>query len=370
MQKNWSIWKSSYRMLARGAAVATLASALIVPQVAQACTSFVLPTTDGSVVYGRTMEFAFPIDSDLIVLPRNFEISATPADGKEAKSWKAKYAAVGMNAFGVTALADGMNEKGLTGGVLYFPDFAKYTDPADAKAEDSLAPWDVLTWALTNFATVAEVKEALSNISVVTVIQKNMGIAPPLHYTLHDATGASIVIEPVDGKLKVYDNPLGVMTNSPSFDWHMTNLRNYVKLSPNNAKPVKILGAEITPLGEGSGMLGIPGDTTPPSRFVRASAYVLSAKPVASGVESVRLAEHIVNNFDIPKGWIEEPNTPAEYTQWSTIGDLKNQVYYIKTYDDPVLRGVSFKDLDLDAKDMQTIKMHRKLEPASLIEKK
>ena len=82
MQKNWSIWKSSYRMLARGAAVATLASALIVPQVAQACTSFVLPTTDGSVVYGRTMEFAFPIDSDLIVLPRNFEISATPADGK------------------------------------------------------------------------------------------------------------------------------------------------------------------------------------------------------------------------------------------------------------------------------------------------
>ncbi len=370
MQKNWSIWKSSYRMLARGAAVATLASALIVPQVAQACTSFVLPTTDGSVVYGRTMEFAFPIDSDLIVLPRNFEISATPADGKEAKSWKAKYAAVGMNAFGVTALAAGMNEKGLTGGVLYFPDFAKYTDPADAKAEDSLAPWDVLTWALTNFATVAEVKEALSNISVVTVIQKNMGIAPPLHYTLHDATGASIVIEPVDGKLKVYDNPLGVMTNSPSFDWHMTNLRNYVKLSPNNAKPVKILGAEITPLGEGSGMLGIPGDTTPPSRFVRASAYVLSAKPVASGIESVRLAEHIVNNFDIPKGWIEEPNTPAEYTQWSTIGDLKNQVYYIKTYDDPVLRGVSFKELDLDAKDMQTIKMHPKLEPASLIEKK
>ncbi len=132
--------------------------------------------------------------------------------------------------------------KGLTGGVLYFPDFAKYTDPADAKAEDSLAPWDVLTWALTNFATVAEVKEALSNISVVTVIQKNMGIAPPLHYTLHDATGASIVIEPVDGKLKVYDNPLGVMTNSPSFDWHMTNLRNYVKLSPNNAKPVKSSG--------------------------------------------------------------------------------------------------------------------------------
>ncbi len=165
-----------------------------------------------------------------------------------------------------------------------------------------------MSWALTNFSTVAEVKAALGSIAVIDVKQPNMGFAPPVHYTLHDATGASIVIEPIDGKLKVYDNPLGVMTNSPSFDWHMTNLRNYVHLSPDNTKPLKVNGATFTPLGEGSGMLGVHGDTTPPSRFVRATAFVLSAAKVPSGSQSVRLAEHIANNFDIPKGWIVDRN--------------------------------------------------------------
>ena len=126
----------------------------------------------------------------------------------------------------------------------------------------------------------------------------------------------------------------------------------------------------FAPFGGGSGMLGVPGDTTPPSRFIRATAYVLTAAKVPSGPESVRLAEHIVNNFDIPKGWLRDPDTPLEYTQWSTIADMKNGVYYVKTYNDPVLRNVAFKDIDPDAKDLVTIKMQPRLDPPSLIEKK
>lgn len=369
MHKIVSFYKANISALARSVAVAGLAMGLVAPQLALACTSFVLPTSDGSMVYGRTMEFAAPIDSEMIVIPRNFALKSDAPEGSSGKAWKSKYAAIGMNAFGMSALADGMNEKGLTGGILYFPGFADYTNPADATPADSLAPWDFLTWVLTNFETVAEVQEALGSISVVNIKQKDMGIAPPLHYTLHDATGASIVIEPIDGQLKVYKNPIGIMTNSPAFDWHMTNLRNYVKLSPENASPVKILGAEIEPLGQGSGMLGIPGDTTPPSRFVRAAAYALSAKPVPSGAESVRLAEHLVNNFDIPKGWIAEPGSPDEYTQWSSVGDLKNRAYYVKTYDNQTLQGVKFAEINPDAKDILTIKLNPQIEPASLIKK-
>ncbi|OYR22003.1 linear amide C-N hydrolase, choloylglycine hydrolase family protein [Brucella thiophenivorans] len=81
------------------------------------------------------MEFAFPINSEMIVIPRNFALVASAPDGKTGKKWKAKYAAVGMNAFGILALADGMNEKGLTGGILYFPGFADYTDPSSAKSD-------------------------------------------------------------------------------------------------------------------------------------------------------------------------------------------------------------------------------------------
>ena len=95
--------------------------------------------------------------------------------------------------------------------------------------------------------------------------------AQPFHYVVYDAAGASIAIEPIGGKLKIYDNPLGVMTNSPTFDWHMTNLRNYIALNPRNVPPLKIDGMTFRQFGEGSGMLGLPGDTTPPSRFVRAA---------------------------------------------------------------------------------------------------
>ncbi|MBN9044806.1 MAG: choloylglycine hydrolase family protein [Rhizobiales bacterium] len=365
-----SIWQSSRRLFARRAAAVLVAAGMVLPQAAQACTSFVIPTSDGGFISGRTMEFAFEIDSDLIVIPRNYSLKASAPGGREGKKWRAKYAAIGMNAFGLPALVDGLNEKGLSGGILYFPGYAGYTDPAKVKLENALSPWDFLSWALTSFSTVEEVKQAIKSISVIDVKQADMGFVPPVHYTLHDATGASIVVEPIDGKLKVYDNPVGVMTNAPSFDWHLTNLRNYVKLTPDNVPPLKIGDMSFAPFGGGSGMLGVPGDTTPPSRFIRATAFALSAKPVPSGPESVRLAEHIVNNFDIPKGWLRDPKTPLEYTQWSTIADMKNEVYYIKTYDNPVLRGIAFEDIDPAAKQLVTIKLQHDVDPPSLIEEK
>lgn len=336
------------RLRSLGAIV--LAASLFASQTASACTSFLIRTSDNGAVYGRTMEFGFELESRAMVIPRNYKLASTGADGKPAASWTGKYAAVGLNALGVTALVDGMNEKGLVGGILYFPGFAGYADAAKSDPAKSLAPWDVLTWALTNFATVAEVKAALEGMTVISVEQPLMKMVPPVHYTLHDASGASLVIEPIDGKLKVYDNPLGVMTNSPPFDWHLTNLRNYVKISPHNAPPLKVGSQSFAPLGEGSGLLGIPGDPTPPSRFLRALGYTLSVQPRPSGIESVRLAEHIVNNFDIPKGWIRAGEEPLEYTQWSTVADLTNRVFYVKTYSDPVLRAIDLKGFDLDAK--------------------
>ncbi len=349
-----------------------VAAALVVPDVALACTSFLVRTTDGGAVYGRTMEFAFPLQSSAIVVPRQYAMAATGPEGKPGMTWKDRYAVVGVNALGITTVIDGMNEKGLAGGALYFPGFAGYADPAKAQPAKSLAPWDFIGWALTSFATVAEVKAALSGISIIDVKQSNLGIVPPLHYTLHDPSGASIVVEPVDGVLKVYENPLGVMTNSPPFDWHLTNLRNYVKLSAANAPDLKLEGQTITPLGQGSGMLGIPGDPTPPSRFVRALGYTLSAQRTQGGIESVRLTEHILNNFDIPIGWIKEDSgkesskVPLEYTQWSTIADLSNRKFYVKTYDDPTLRSIDLMSFDLNAKSLVTAAFKPAVVPQAL----
>ena len=334
----------------------SLAGAFAFVESAQACTSFLLRTSDGGAVYGRTMEFAYNLSSQAIVVPRQFAFTATGPGGKPGLAWKSRHAAVGLNAYGMPVLTDGMNEKGLAGGILYFPDYAGYADPAKTDPAKALAPWDFLTWALTSFATVAEVKRGLADIAIIDIAQPNMGIVPPFHYTLHDASGASIVIEPVNGTLKVYDNPLGVMTNAPTFDWHLTNLKNYVKISPMNAESITIDGQTIASFGQGSGLLGIPGDPTPPSRFIRALGYTMSAKKLPSGIQSVRLAEHILNDFDIPLGFIQpgkdgkENDAPLEYTQWSTIADLTNKRYYVKTYEDQVLRGVDLMSFDLDAK--------------------
>ncbi|KRE16807.1 choloylglycine hydrolase [Bosea sp. Root381] len=369
MNNSKRISNKSLQRTIRNIIASTVASVTIASQSAQACTSFLIRTTDNSAVYARTMEFGFDMESSALVIPRNYKLTATGTGGKPGMSWTGQYAAVGMNAMGAAALVDGMNEKGLVGGILYFPGFAGYADPAKSDPAKSLAPWEVLTWALTSFATVAEVKAALTDISVVNVVEEKMGIVPPVHYTLHDATGDSLVIEPVDGKLKVYDNPLGVMTNSPSFDWHMTNLRNYLKLSPVNATPLKIGSETFAPLGQGSGMLGIPGDPTPPSRFLRALGYTLSIEKKPSGPESVRLAEHIINNFDIPKGWVRDKNQgsePLEYTQWSTVADIASKVYYVKSYSDPVLRGIDLKSFDLDANGLVSAPLTPAMTPPAL----
>lgn len=325
-----------------------------------ACTSLVIAAADGSRVYGRTMEFAFPLDSDAIVIPRKHSFTGTGPNGQKGLVWGAKYAATGLNAYGLPVLLDGVNEKGLAGGILYFPDFAKYADPATVKAEQSLAPWEFLTWALTSFATVDEVKAALGGVTLIALNQPGTNFVPPFHYTLHDASGGSIVIEPLDGKFVVHDNPFGAMTNAPPFPWHVQNLSNYVKLTRDDPPPLKIFGQTIKAVSTGAGMLGVPGDLTSPSRFVRAIAYASSVAPPANADENVRLTEHVMNNFDIPLGYQRgsaAPGAPMERTQWTTVIDLKNARFYFKTIDYQALRMIDLKTLDLDSPAVKTYKL-------------
>lgn len=346
-----------------------MAAFILASQPATACTSLLLKSADGSPVYGRTMEFAFPLSSDAIVIPRKHAFNATGPNGRQGLSWKATYAATGLNAYGWPILVDGMNERGLAGGILYFPNYAEYTDPAKARASQSMAPWEFLTWALTNFATVAEVKAAINNVSVISVIQPGQDFVPPVHYTLHDATGASLVIEPIGGKLVAHDNPFGVLTNAPRFDWHVQNLSNYVKLTKDDPQPITLMGQKIKPFSTGAGMLGLPGDLTSPSRFVRSVAYTATVNPPDTVEETVRLTEHVMNNFDIPLGYQHgsaAASAPLERTQWTTFADLRNVHYYFKTIDYQSLREIDLKSLDLTSPGIRTIKLNVSYEAPSV----
>jgi len=239
------------------------------------------------------MEFAIYIHSDLIMVPRGYARTGTTPDGKKGLKRKAKYASVGLNGVGLPILFDGLNEKGLAAGMFYFPGSAGYMPYAAADAGKTIAQWELGSWILENFAGVAEVKANIGNIVVASSVFEGWGFAPEAHYIVHDASGKSIVIEYVGGKLNVHDNPLGVLTNSPTFDWHMTNLRNYVNFSMTNVPPVKLGSIKLEPFGQGSGMLGLPGDFTPPSRFVRAVAFSQSVLPSETGNGAVLEAFYI-----------------------------------------------------------------------------
>lgn len=344
--------------------LAVLVCSLFFAKPAPACTGIRLRAEDGTVVYARTMEFAIVMDSDVIMVPRGYARTGDTPAGENGLKWTTKYASVGVNNGGDNPfLVDGLNEKGLAVGLLYFPGSVGYMKYNAAEASKTVAPWEVGSWILENFATVEEVKQKIGSIIVPAVVVKQMDFVPPLHYVVHDASGKSIAIEYVEGKLHVHDDVLGVLTNSPSFDWHMTNLRNYVNFSLVNVPPVKIGAITLTGIGQGTGMLGMPGDFTPPSRFVRAVAFSTSALPAKTGEEAVLVAFHLMNNFDIPNGLSrdehkdEHGNIVADYTVWTSASDLKAKRYYFRTYENSQIRSVDLMKMPLDAKSITTFSM-------------
>ena len=325
---------------------------------ANACTSIRVKTTDGLVFYARTMEGEVSFQSSVSVIPKGTEYQGTLPDGTQAGlSWTTKYGMVGMNTYGLPVISDGMNDAGLAAGNLLFPGFSGYQIFDQAQVSSTIAQYEVITWILSNFATVGEVKEAIKGIRVIKGPEARVGNLE-LHYVVHDAKGDCIVIEYVNGEIKVYDNPLGVMTNSPSFDWHLINLRNYVNMSATNAKPFTIERLKESGFGEGTGMLGLPGDYTPPSRFVRMVALVHSSLPVTGSDEGLNLAMTIINNIDIPIGAIRDPSgkeVAYDRTQWTVVSDLGRKRFYFRTYNNKDWRMVDVTKALANAKGIMTI---------------
>ncbi|HEX3871053.1 MAG TPA: linear amide C-N hydrolase, partial [Pirellulales bacterium] len=236
----------------------------LVSNVVEACTGISVRTTDGTAICARTMEFAADLQSNVLIIPRGKSYVGTLTQGRQGLRWTSKYGAVGANTMGLELLVDGVNERGLACGIFYHPGYASFPAVTDENASRSIASWEFVTWALTNCASVAEVVEGLEAIELCEVVQPSMGIAPPMHFIVRDPSGACQVIEYIRGQRKTYDNPLGVITNAPTFDWHMTNLHNYVELSRLNAAPIELGGIKLQPLSQGSGLVGLPGDFTSP----------------------------------------------------------------------------------------------------------
>ena len=321
------------------------------------CTSLQLKAKDGSVVVGRTMEFPTLMDARLVVLPRGLELHSYAPDNKQGVTWTTKYGAVGIDAFpnveptGYYAWTDGMNEKGLYVALQYHPGTAVFSSP-DGVADDKLmSAIHLSTLVLSTCANVAEVRAKLAEVVVWPYVLGPMGMAPPCHFVFHDASGGCIAVEWDAGEMKIYDNPFGVFTNSPEFTWHTTNLRNYTHLSPDNPAVLTVAGQKLAPFGVGQGMQGLPGDNSSPSRFVRAATYVATAPEQADAAAAQHEVFHMMNNFDIPDGFSASGEGAGvdDVTYWTSISNLADLTYNVRTVKDSTYRQVSLSDLDFTA---------------------
>jgi choloylglycine hydrolase len=314
---------------------------------ANACTGITLKSKDGMTVAARTIEWAESVMNNLyVVVPRNQELQSLTPSGMDGVRFKSKYGFVGLAVEQKEFMVEGINEKGLSAGLFYFPNYGKY-QPYDVMEKDkSLADFQVVSYVLAKCSTINEVKRELEKVRIINIDPRSSTV----HWRFTEPSGRQVVLEIVDEVMHFYENPLGVLTNSPGIEWHWTNLNNYINLQPGNAPEHSFGPLAMKSFGHGSGMLGLPGDFTPPSRFVRAAFFQLTAPQQPNAEGCVFQAFHLLNNFDIPAG-TELPMGKASVdlpsaTQFTVATDTGNRMIYYRTMYNSTIRCIDLKAID------------------------
>jgi penicillin V acylase-like amidase (Ntn superfamily) len=341
-----------------------LSTALVVSSIsnAAACTVLSIRDAKGNVYQGRTNEFAGELPDRLTYWPAGTRMESVTPNGEQGKSFTTKYAIFGVTLKGITAHAkqetihEAVNDQGMSFTTNAYTN--NLPPNVNAAAEKVLSVMDLGAWALGNFENVAQVKQALENNEVAVWLPRlpSLGNFPaPIHFALYDKTGGAIVIEFTDGKTNVYDNPVGVMTNSPPFPWHVQNMDNYAYLTNVDKNSGKFNSLKVTAIDSGDNMAGLPGIETSAGRFVKAAYCSNFAHKAKTPDQALITLSHVMNNFDRPKNIsIDEPGTASkaeafaakrvtsEDTYFTVMNDLSRNHFYIRTID-----SINFTKFDL-----------------------
>lgn len=320
----------------------------------KACTGISFVAKDGSQVVARSIEWAAErMPSFYVVVPRGYRMQSFTPEGKDGITYVSKYGFAGVSVMSDELMVEGLNEKGLSAGLFFFPGFGSYKDFNPADKSRTLSDFQFVSWVLATCATVEEVIAESSKIDI-TGLDKRIGT---VHWRLADKSGKQVVLEIVDGKMNFHENTVGVLTNSPDFQWHLTNLSNYVNMSPGAAQnmiwDVNGRNFEIRPNSGGSGMLGLPGDYTSPSRFVRAAMFRAYAPASATGYDAVLQCFKILEAMVVPIGAVVDAGVNTEKsldmitsTQFTTATDMGNLKLYYRTMDNSQIRCIDLRTIN------------------------
>ena len=323
----------------------TLATVGVINQ-ADSCTGISLTSKDGANIVARTVEWANgESPSDYLIVPEGYEKQSMLPDGtRGGMKYTAFYGYVGLAS--EDYVIEGLNEAGLSAGLFYFPKVGSYPKYDATQKDVTISDTEFVAWILGSFESVEDVISALRTVRVVATDSR----AENLHWRVADKFGRQIVIEYIDGIATVNENKLGVLTNSPQYDWHITNLNNYINLQAGSIDAHEFGDIKLSPIGHGSGMLGLPGDVTPPSRFVRAAFYQTTAPVSATADGAVTQAFIILEAMTIPIGIqysdkTKIPDIPTA-TQWTSVTDMTNNKIYYTTMYNPIIRKFDLNNID------------------------
>lgn len=315
------------------------------------CTTVSYLTKTNKVFLARNQDFQYEQDYRAVAAGRGQRFLAAAGE-----PYTARYAfagicveSPGVNDARCVCTIDGVNEKGLACTQSYFAEFAVYASEQEIReaGKQPVRAELLTTWILANCATVDEAIVCISRVACVEAANPLTGKALPQHFFLRDMYGKCVVFEPdVRCGFTVHDNPVGVMANSPGFAWQMTNLSYYQHLSPDII-PGKVYDGYEMATRKATGQMGLPGDASSPSRFLRAAYYVSTMPAPDSDAEAVAAGLQIASALTAPKGAVGTGNESYYYTQYSAVTDVEAGTVYMRFYKDFSVRRVSLRDYDL-----------------------
>ncbi len=335
---------------------------------AVACTSILITDTEGRAYHGRTLEYSALLPMDMTYLPAGMRVISLTPSGNQGVTFDTKYPILGMSAKVVTAskqvtVAEGINDQGLS----FSANWLNGTQsPAVGKDHSKvMSVSDLGIWILGNFRNAQDVKEAIKSGKLEFWVPEKTTIATdtplPLHYSINDKKGGSIVVEFLDGKTQVYDNPVGVMTNGPAFPWHLENLNNYTfnNVNKNTGQLGKL---KLQTQDSGIALTSLPSAETTQGRFVKAAFYANYVRKAKEPNEAITTLAHIMNNFDRPYDLTVDMaggmgdgvtrNNSSEVTVWTTLQDLSRNLLYFRS-----INAMNWSVIDMNKlKDVKQIK--------------
>jgi choloylglycine hydrolase len=295
--------------------------------------------------FGRNLDLDHSYHESIAVMPRKYKLSF-----RNGKEFKEHPAMIGM-AFVLNQYPlyyDGVNEYGLAMAGLNFPDncfFPKYEGAVPGK--DIVAPFEFIPWILTQCRNLDEARKLLENIILADIPYSEQLPINPLHWMLADKTG-SIVIEPLRDGLHIYENPIGVMTNNPTFDYQLLHLAEFRNVTPEERKPSFSADIDMPRYCAGMGGIGLPGDLSSPSRFVKAAFTKLNSVCEENEESAVNQFFHILGSVEMQRGSCRLQNGACDITIYSSCMNQDTGVYYVKTYDNFQISAVSMHHENLE----------------------